>query len=85
MRTNRRPGSVNTNWGNKVSICKFRHRAEPLNTNWGRGPLNTNWGPGPVNTNLGPGPVNTNWGPGPGLGAGKYEHPSVFDNVSASI
>ena len=55
---NRRPGPVNTNWGDKVGICKPRLRTDqgrwikigesvPLNTNWGPEPVNTNWRPGP--------------------------------------
>ena len=47
MRTNRRPGPVNADWGDKVGICKLRHRAEPVNTNLVPGPVSTNWGPGP--------------------------------------
>ena len=35
MRTNRRPGPVNTNWGDKVGICKLKPWAEPVNTNLG--------------------------------------------------
>ena len=60
MCANRRPGPVNTNWGDKVGICKLKPRAEQVNTNWEAGPVNTNWGPGPE---------NTNWGPGPGARA----------------
>ena len=66
---NRRPGPTNTNWGDKVGICKPRLRPGPVNKNLGPGPVNTNWGPGPVNTNWRPGPVNRNWWPGPGAGA----------------
>ena len=80
VRTNHRPGPVNTNWGDQVGICKLRPGWASkykfgVNTNWGSEPVNTNWRPGPVNTNLGPGlintnlvprPVNTNLGPGPG-------------------
>ena len=87
MRTNLRPEPVNTNWGDKVGICKLRPGSAGkykfgVNTNWGSKPVNINWGPGLVNTNLVPGLVNTNWGPGPvntnlgpGPGAGKYKYP----------
>ena len=63
MRTNRRPGPVNANRGDKVGICELRPRTDPVNTNFG---VNTRCGPGPVNTNLVPGPVNTRWGQEPG-------------------
>ena len=33
--TNQRPGPVNTNWGDKVGVCKLKPRAEPPNTNLG--------------------------------------------------
>ena len=36
MCTNRRPGPVNTNWGDKVGICKLRPQAKPVNTNLGQ-------------------------------------------------
>ena len=68
MRTNHRPGPVNT-IGEARSVCANSGRVEPVDANLVPGPVNTNLVPGPVNTNLVPEPVNTNWGPEPGLGA----------------
>ena len=65
--TNRKPRPVNTNWGNKVGICKLRLRTG--NRNSRPGPVNKNLDPRPVNTNSEPGSVNTNWWLGLGTGA----------------
>ena len=94
MRTNRKPGPVNTNWGDKFGICKLRPRGEPVNTNLSKHKVGARAGKSKFCVTAGKhkvgaragkyklearaGSQSQGQGPSKRPGAGKHKHPKIF-------